>query len=161
MNKEQLEFCNKHLLSIGVSSILIMDNNTLHLNGNIEKHLNFFKESEELPDSFLVFKYFGEDLFPDMKILDNGDYPSFVTRMTKIELKFIDGGEIYITDIVNGTIDMWIKESKQTNELFKVFETETEVLGIYNYYLDLNIDDFKHNKEQAYLAIREIGMLKK
>jgi len=161
MNKEQIEFCSKNLLSVSVSSILMLNDETLHLEGDIEKHLNFFKESEELPDSFLVFKYFGEDLFQDEKILDNGDYSFFVTRMTKIRLKFMDEGEIYITDIVNANVDMWIKESKQIDKLFKVFDTETDVLEIYNYYLDQNMDDFKYNDKEAYLALKEIGMLKK
>jgi hypothetical protein len=73
----------------------------------------------------------------------------------------MDEGEIYITDIVNANVDMWIKESKQIDKLFKVFDTETDVLEIYNYYLDQNMDDFKYNDKEAYLALKEIGMLKK
>jgi len=159
MNDEQLDFCNKNILSIKIGSLLSIGSEQYYLEGNIDKHLDFFEDAGILPDSFLAFKYFGDNAFSNLNFDDEGNYFDILNRITVFEILFKDDGKLLVTDTVNHNVDLWLSESKMTEDLLNLFNPDENVVEIiFEYFVSLYKDDFKFNKKEAYLAVPEIGM---
>jgi len=131
MTDEYTTFISENADYISIQSYLAMNDNVKKINNDMTQHFSFFEDADKLPESFLVFKYFGEDAFSNEKFNDEGDYLNILSKITVFEITFKDSGKVFVTDTVNGHVDLWIQQSELANQFASSLEGQDAVDFIY------------------------------
>ena len=127
MTDQYIEYITENGKSISIQSHLIMEDSVQKINGSMDKHFAFYEESDKLPESFLAFKYLGEEnSFPEEKFNDEGDYLKVLTKTSVFQISFKDDGIIFITDTVNGIVDLWVQQSALANGFMSLLDLQDE-----------------------------------
>jgi hypothetical protein len=152
MTKEMIRFCEKNFSSIVYNSIVSTNTEAISLRKPMNKHLELLKDIKEgFPTSFLVFKYFNQDMWFEEDLLDTGEYKNLqVYIFNKFQINLLDGGMILIKKHLNkNQTEVWTKQSDLLTKMNEVFILEIDdIQEVFDYFIKNYGADFKKKKNE-------------
>lgn len=157
IEKFQQEWIFTNIKKIMITSCIGKVGNVNYMKNDVKKHLDFYKDSNDLAESFLAFKYF-DDIYQDEGINEDGSFENpNITLFTAITVFLQDGGAVTMTDVKSEEEpNLWYKDTKLTEEMEDIFSNyqriEEEILV---YLSDTYNDRFEYDTEGAYMDIEQ------
>jgi len=159
MTKEMILFCEKNFTSIIYNTIVSTDTEVISLKKPMDMHLNLLEDVRlDLPSSFLIYKYFNENVWLEEDIYDNGEYKFLpINIFNKLQINLHDGGMILVRKyLTKKETEIWTKDSELLSRMNELFVLEIEdVQDIIDYYINKYKVDFKKKKNELIKIFKE------